>query len=599
MTLQANPQARLSGNKQSTRRYKMIDALRSIEDLENWRFDIPSYQRGYRWGKREVEALLEDITDFYTMDKSDFYCLQPIFVKKIDDKRYNVIDGQQRLTTIFIILKYLIKKNFFSLKYHTRKNSEEFLQNIESFSKQAENVNIDFYHFQECYKTVEAFFNNKGQEQKHEFLNAILKKCKVLWYEIEGNENEVFIRLNTGKIPLSEEENIKALFLAKNDSVDSDDLKEMAEFWYETEIKTREEDDFRYGVLCKINEEDLDYDKAPEKDRFIVKDEIMRIGVYLNAISKGEGFDYFYRFYKKDDLAKKWREFELAIRTLQSFTSRGNKKIDREIFHYFGFLILSGYKVHELYQVFLELSQNSESYRDYLFNKVKVEVSKSILELDDLSYLEKDDKEKLKKILLLFNLNFLIQEEDSNEYFKFNRFQTEQWSLEHIYAQNSKSIKDAIIGKDSERIRGWLLEVVRYMDELGTQNNLRRLTTKIKKFSDSSSFDDDQDQLNELIKEIDDVFAENIDLNSIQNLTLLDKKSNSSIGNAIFSIKREKIQKLAEKDRLIPIATKKVFEKVFTKGDKGDLSMFSLKDREDYRQRIADDLKKYIVLENK
>ena len=103
-------------------------------------------------------------------------------------------------------------------------------------------------------------------------------------------------------------------------------------------------------------------------------------------------------------------------------------------------MILSGYKVHELYQAFLELSQNSESYKDYLFDKVKAEVSKSVSELDDLSYLEKDDKEKLKKILLLFNLNFLIQEEDSNEYFKFNRFQTEQWSLEHIYAQNSKKI---------------------------------------------------------------------------------------------------------------------------------------------------------------
>ena len=349
----------------------MVDTLRSIEILENCSFDIPSYQRGYRWTKKEVKALLEDITDFYSMDKSDFYCLQPIFVKKNNDKQYSVIDGQQRLTTIFIILKYLIKKNFFSLKYHTRKNSEEFLQNIENFSQYAENVNIDFYHFQECYKTVEEFFRDKKQEEKQEFLNAILKKCKVLWYEIEGNENEVFIRLNTGKIPLSEEENIKALFLAKNDFVDSDDLKEMAEFWYETEIKTREEDDFRYGVLHKIDEDDLDYDKTPGKDRFVIKDDIMRIGVYLDAISKGEGFEYFYRFYKKDDLFKKWREFELAIRTLQSFTSRGNKKMDREIFHYFGFLILNKYKIHELYQAFLEMSQNSEKYRDYLFEKVK------------------------------------------------------------------------------------------------------------------------------------------------------------------------------------------------------------------------------------
>lgn len=578
----------------------MVDTLRSIEILENCSFDIPSYQRGYRWTKKEVKALLEDITDFYSMGKSDFYCLQPIFVKKNNDKQYSVIDGQQRLTTIFIILKYLIKKNFFSLKYHTRKNSEEFLQNIEDFSQYAENVNIDFYHFQECYKTVEEFFKDKKQEEKQEFLNAILKRCKVLWYEIEGNENEVFIRLNTGKIPLSEEENIKALFLAKNDFVDSDDLKEMAEFWYETEIKTREEDDFRYGVLHKIDEDDLDYDKTPEKDRFVIKDDIMRIGVYLDAISKGEGFEYFYRFYKKDDLFKKWREFELAVRTLQSFTSRGNKKMDREIFHYFGFLILNKYKIHELYQAFLEMSQNSEKYRDYLFERVKEEVSKKVLDLDELSYLDKDHKEKLKNILLLFNLNFLIQEEDSNEYFKFNRFQTEQWSLEHIYAQNSRSIKDAIAKKNATKVKEWLLEVAKYMDEIDekdTQNNLRILAEKIKKFCGNSSFSEDQIQLNELIREIDDAFVENIDLNSIQNLTLLDKKSNSSIGNAIFSIKREKIQKLAEKDRLIPIATKKVFEKVFTEGNKGDLSMFSLKDRKDYKKRIANDLKKYIIVE--
>ena len=457
-----------------------------------------------------------------------------------------------------------------------------------------------FTTFKSVTRLLKNFSGIKSKKKKQEFLNAILKKCKVLWYEIEGNENEVFIRLNTGKIPLSEEENIKALFLAKNDFVDSDDLKEMAEFWYETEIKTREEDDFRYGVLHKIDEDDLDYDKTPGKDRFVIKDDIMRIGVYLDAISKGEGFEYFYRFYKKDDLFKKWREFELAIRTLQSFTSRGNKKMDREIFHYFGFLILNKYKIHELYQAFLEMSQNSEKYRDYLFEKVKEEVSKNVSDLDELSYLDKDHREKLKNILLLFNLNFLIQEEDSNEYFKFNRFQTEQWSLEHIYAQNSRSIKDAIAEKDATKIKGWLLEVARYMDDMdekNTQNNSRKLATKIKKFCDSPSFDEDQDQLNDLIKEIDNAFVENIDLNSIQNLTLLDKKSNSSIGNAIFSIKREKIQKLAEKDRLIPIATKKVFEKVFTDGNKGDLSMFSLKDRKDYKKRIANDLKKYIIVE--
>lgn len=579
----------------------MVDILKSINELKDWRFDIPSYQRGYRWGEKEVLALLEDITDFYMMNKSDFYCLQPIFVKKNGEKQCSVIDGQQRLTTIFITLKYLMKKDFFILNYHTRKNSEEFLKNIASFSTYIENENIDFYHFQKCYKTVDEFFKNQSEQDKQDFLTALLQKCKVLWYEIEGNENEVFIRLNTGKIPLSEEENIKALFLAKDDCSDLDDLKDMAEFWYKTEINARENDDFRYGVLCKIEEDDLDSEKDCEKDRFLIKDEIMRIGVYLKAISGSEGFDYFYKVYKKDGLTKKWDELELAIRTLETFTSRGGGKTDREIFHYFGFLILSGYKVHELYQEFLHL-QNREKYRDYLFGKVKEEIEKSLVEIEELSYVEKEHREKLQKILLLFNLNFLIQEEDSNEYFKFSRFQVEQWSLEHIYAQNSKSIKQAVVGKDVESIRGWLLEVAKYMNEFGRDKFLKNLVTKITKVCENLCFDGDQEQLNELndlFKEIDNAFAENSDLNSIQNLTLLDKGSNSSIGNAIFSVKREKIQKLAEKDKLIPIATKKVFEKVFTKGDKGDLLMFSQRDRDDYKQRIISDLSKYMSLEKK
>ena len=48
-------------------------------------FNIPSYQRGYRWDKKQVEDLLKDIWDFARNDekkKSDFYCLQPVVVKK-------------------------------------------------------------------------------------------------------------------------------------------------------------------------------------------------------------------------------------------------------------------------------------------------------------------------------------------------------------------------------------------------------------------------------------------------------------------------------------------------------------------------------------
>lgn len=84
-----------------------------VKDLENKKFLIPSYQRGYRWDN-EVNALLDDIRDFTNYKKSDndFYSLQPIVVKK-DENKYIVIDGQQRLTTIFLIIKYIENKSFF------------------------------------------------------------------------------------------------------------------------------------------------------------------------------------------------------------------------------------------------------------------------------------------------------------------------------------------------------------------------------------------------------------------------------------------------------------------------------------------------------
>ena len=61
-------------------------------------FYIPSYQRGYRWSETEVVRLLDDI---YQNGKKN-YCLQPVVVRKKEDQ-YELIDGQQRLTTLYLI----------------------------------------------------------------------------------------------------------------------------------------------------------------------------------------------------------------------------------------------------------------------------------------------------------------------------------------------------------------------------------------------------------------------------------------------------------------------------------------------------------------
>lgn len=89
-------------------------SLKSINEILTFKFFIPSYQRGYRWTDRQVEDLLNDIYEFSKRPvkrEEDIYCLQPVVVKD-RERKWELIDGQQRLTTIYIILSFLQKRKF-------------------------------------------------------------------------------------------------------------------------------------------------------------------------------------------------------------------------------------------------------------------------------------------------------------------------------------------------------------------------------------------------------------------------------------------------------------------------------------------------------
>ena len=92
-----------------------------IGDIEG-EFHIPAYQRGYRW-KEEVDMLLNDIKG---INEGENYSLQPIVIKKKAEKEYELIDGQQRLTTIFLIYRYI---KFFLPKTPTNKLRSPVSQN--------------------------------------------------------------------------------------------------------------------------------------------------------------------------------------------------------------------------------------------------------------------------------------------------------------------------------------------------------------------------------------------------------------------------------------------------------------------------------------
>ena len=180
------------------------NSLKTIEELLGYKFVVPAYQRGYRWGDAEVRALLEDVWDYAKEPKAKFYCLQPVVVCEVsggdsasEKKTYNLIDGQQRLTTIFLILKYLGEKPF-ELEYQTGTQSAAILEKGgDAFP--ATRSKMDIAHFENARRVIKEFFEDGregqvgclGEENQRKFKDTLLKSCKVLWYEpLQGQKND-------------------------------------------------------------------------------------------------------------------------------------------------------------------------------------------------------------------------------------------------------------------------------------------------------------------------------------------------------------------------------------------------------------------------
>ena len=164
-------------------------ALKTFSDIEKegLNFYVDLYQRGYRWTKNEVRDLLDDIKEFTLNEaenKNTFYCLQPVIIKKnIDGNLWNIIDGQQRLSTIYLIYFYFevaygnLRENIpFKLKYNNKTQLEECLEQILRNKLEDSNLietklskytnDIDCYYIIEAYKEICDYFNDMRKDSK-------------------------------------------------------------------------------------------------------------------------------------------------------------------------------------------------------------------------------------------------------------------------------------------------------------------------------------------------------------------------------------------------------------------------------------------------
>ena len=572
--------------------------LKPINELLGERFHIPSYQRGYRWNTPQVIALLNDLAQFRgdknTQD-DEYYCLQPVVVKKRADESWELVDGQQRLTTIFLIMTALDKqmqlneKSKFELSFETRENSEAFLQNVDFDQKQE---NIDYFHICEALDAINRWFEGWDGPSKNDLLSCFIdqtrKNARVIWYELDEEDDavEAFTRLNVGKIPLTNAELIRALFLCSRNfeggnATTSQQLK-IAQEWDSIE-KVLQSPKIWY-FLCSGQRQ------FPSRIEFIFE----RLAKAENAKLNLGRYSTFYFFSEKlntakVDIEKEWLKVKQCFMTVEEWYE------NRILHHLIGYLIEVGVPIDDLLAKGTKLPKakfqghlkqmiytrllGSGSLADIDFDTVKSALSDFVGELN-----YEDDRSKIKSLLLLFNIATLLVNADSSPMFPFDLYKKGSWDLEHVHSVSSD------MPADKKRAVGWLEHFVEHIGKTGENEEL---CTKAQRIID----DFDMESFVSCYAEVLNEFQEKgvVD-NGVGNLALLDSGTNRSFKNSVFPVKRSRVLASEKQGLFVPLCTKNVFLKCYSKKI-GAMFYWSKEDRDCYRENIVETLAEFFTVE--
>ncbi|WP_160070198.1 DUF262 domain-containing protein [Sphingobacterium bovisgrunnientis] len=570
----------------------------------NYRFFIPSYQRGYRWGVEEVTALLDDLLDFNNTvkDYSEKYCLQPIVVKQLTDGSYEVLDGQQRLTTLFILLSYLQKEdgeiNLFELEYETRPNSAVFLRDL---SPEINADNPDYFYISQAYKIIVDWFDTNKESVrylKRKIGGILLDQVEIIWYQIKDNSNpiDVFTRINIGKIPLTNSELVKAVFLSKNNlqlglkdmGVSIEDLilnnkQSVIGLEWDAMEKQLQDNDFWSFIFNKKEnnyQTRIDYilDLVTESPINSV-DSLEAFKKYYNKIKSVRNNAELLKEYERLSTSYIEEEWALLKAYFDILLEWYNNKWYN---HIIGYLITRNENVLELLNQYKNL--NREGFKKELISKIAKPLSAK--NISELKFENSGDKKTLEDILLLHNVIGSLIQPDTSIHFPFDKIKSAKWSLEHIYAQNT----DDLLEKDYD---SWVNDHLNYFKSIGHNNDdvinsfiekldalqAKKLTGDTEEYKEFfkiifSEVDEyirkKSDEDFDLIEEKGDDYQWVTDAHSLANLTLLDISANSYLSNSIFGVKREKIKDLDKRLAFIPNETRKVFFKYYSNAGSHD-----------------------------
>jgi hypothetical protein len=440
-----------------------------------FRYYIPAYQRGYRWTPTQVTQLLDDIREFTKRENpqpEEFYCLQPLVLRPNDEGAYEVVDGQQRLTTLLLILRHFnerlavrYQQRLYRLEYETRPDLQAFLGNP---SPEMASSNIDFFHIYQATKTISEWFE-KRESEVEAIKDAVLNKTKIIWFQLSPEENAVaaFTRLNVGKIPLTNGELIRALFLKRGKARSPEPLQLRIALEWDALEKSLQARDF-WSFLSN------DMGRSGSRIDFI-------FGLLARQDGMTRGTDEYATFHHfSQKLTRKGADIELEwLAVKRIFMLLEEWFADRRLYHLVGYLIWAGEDVNTLCA--LAAGASKQQFKKNLKRKIfesafgtaePPSFTKGWIadKLDLLDY--RPGSERIRRILLLFNLATLLGNKQSNMRFQFESFKTANWDIEHV-----RSVASDRPGTPKGKIQ-WLEQSLGYLESADQAPDTRRGVTR-------------------------------------------------------------------------------------------------------------------------
>lgn len=594
----------------------------SVKDIVSKykKFNVPSLQRTYRWGEKEITLLLNDLYEFYSANEdstNDFYPLQTLILKKSNknDDTWNVLDGQQRLTTIKLIASFLkMGKDYcLDISYDTREKTKDFLDNISNKKEEDVGTSMELYYIFHAYEVIKAWFQ-KDTEKINAIRNVLFEKERTRFVVQEMNsdddEAKTFQNINQGRIPLSCSELIKALFLGH--IFESHKIDNNCRFAYSSDgyglfipinpIKEKQELTRIQNIIAKEwndIETVLMHDEfysfvCPEKEKSINRmDFLFKVACRNEKFKKYNTDDPFNAIYEcikdgkvVDNISCSWNVVFKCFNRMQKLY------YDFDAYHLVGFCNCEHIGISEDFNKYCNDDEKMDEFKTVIREKIKGKVLK--VKIKDLKY--EDNKDEIKEILLLHNLQSYS---DEKLRFPFNLYDGgKNYDIEHIHATAEEKAdkksryewfetNHSHIEKKKEKLKG-LFEIF----EEGFKKKNRDI------FKD--------DRFNDLRKimindNLDEDFSKD---DEIKNLCLLDSTTNRSYKNSLFITKREMILKKAkgEMDKenyVYPLllCTERIFLKFYSNVDSDDnLNFWTLNNRKAYLKDISKKITEFLKL---